>query len=101
MQPRRRRTSEPQEEPPELLGPKDAEVEVVLPTLLCQQPPPRPWLQAKVLSSFSESGDHNCSPTGTHHGVTYPSSSIALHFGGDGAVTPGGSVSCANATVIG
>jgi len=46
MQPRRRRTSESQEQPPQLLGPKDAEVEVVLPTPLCQQPPPRPWLQA-------------------------------------------------------
>ena len=55
-QPRRRRTSESQEQPPELLGPKDAEVEVVLLTLLCQQPPPRPWLQPEVLSSFGESG---------------------------------------------
>jgi len=42
-----------------------------------------------------------CSPTGTHHGVSYPSSSIALHFGGYGAVAPGGSVPCANTTVIG
>jgi len=28
----------------------------VLPTPLCQQPPPRPWLQAEVLPSFGESG---------------------------------------------
>jgi len=56
MQPRLRRTSESQRQPPELLGPKDAEVEVVLPTLLCQQPPPCPWLQAEVLPSFGESG---------------------------------------------
>jgi len=56
MQPQRRRSSESQEQPPELLGPKDAEVDVVLPTPLCQQPPPRPWLQAEVLSSFGESG---------------------------------------------
>jgi len=56
MQPRRRRTSESQEQPSELLGPKDAEVEVVLLTPLCQQPPPRPWLQAEVLPSFGESG---------------------------------------------
>jgi len=55
-QPRRRRISESQEQPPELLRPKDAEVEVVLPTPLCQQPPPRPWLQAEVLLSFGESG---------------------------------------------
>jgi len=55
-QPRRRRTSESQEQPPELLGPKDAEVKVVLPTPLCQQPPPRPLLQAEVLPSFGESG---------------------------------------------
>jgi len=55
-QSRRRRTSESQEQPPELLGSKDAEVEVLLPTPLCQQPPPRPWLQAEVLSSFGESG---------------------------------------------
>jgi len=47
-QPQRRRTSESQEQPSELLGPKDAEVEVVLPTPLCQQPPPCPWLQAEV-----------------------------------------------------
>jgi len=56
MQPRRRRTSGSQEQPPELLRPKDAEVDVVLPTPLCQQPPPRPWLQAEVLLSFGESG---------------------------------------------
>jgi len=55
MQPRRRRTSESQEQPPELLGPKDAEIEVVLPTPLCQQPTPRSWLQADVLPSFGES----------------------------------------------
>jgi len=55
-QPRRRQTSESQEQPPELLGPKDAEVEVVMLTPLCQQPPPRPWLQAGVLPSFGESG---------------------------------------------
>jgi len=44
-----------------------------------------------------------CSPTGTHHGVSlsYPSSSIALHFGGDGAVAPSGSVPCAEANVTG
>jgi len=51
-QPRRRRTCESQEQPPELLGPKDAEVEVVL-------PPPCPWLQAEVLSSFGEFGGTN------------------------------------------
>jgi len=56
MQPWCRWISESQELPPELLGPKDAEVEVVLPTQLCQQPPPRPWLQAEVLPSFGESG---------------------------------------------
>jgi len=49
-------TPKSQEQPPELLGPKDAEVEVVLPIPLCQQPPPRPWLQAEVLPSFGESG---------------------------------------------
>jgi len=43
-QPRCRRTSESQEQPAELLRPKDAEVEVVLPTPLCQQPLPCPWL---------------------------------------------------------
>jgi len=42
-----------------------------------------------------------CSPTGTHHGVSYPSSSIALHFGAYGAVAPGGSVPCADTTIIG
>ena len=36
--------------------PKDAEVKVVSLTPLCQQQPPRPWLQAEVLSSFGESG---------------------------------------------
>jgi len=55
-QPRGRRTSESQEQPSELLGPKDAEVDVVLLTLLCKQPPPRPWLQVEVLPSFGESG---------------------------------------------
>ena len=55
-QPLHRRTSESQEQPLELLGPKDAEVEVVLLTPLCQQPPPRPWLQMEVLPSFGESG---------------------------------------------
>ena len=35
-EPWRRRTSESQEQPLELLRPKDAEVEVVLPTPLCQ-----------------------------------------------------------------
>ena len=55
-QPRHQRTSESQEQPPELLGPKDAEVRVVLPTPLCQQPPPHPWLQAEVLPIFDESG---------------------------------------------
>ena len=37
-QPRRCRTSESQVQPPELLGSKDAEFEVVLPTLLCLVP---------------------------------------------------------------
>jgi len=42
-----------------------------------------------------------CSPTGMHHGVSYPSGSIALPFGGDGTVVPSGSLPCADATVIG
>jgi len=103
-QPRRRRTSESQEQPPELLRPKDAEIEVVLPTPLCQQPPPPPWLQVEVLPSFGEwetMPGRPCSPTSTHHGVLYHSGSIALHFGGDSAVAPGGSVLCADATIIG
>jgi len=99
-QPRRRRTSESQEQPSELLGPKDAEVEVVLPTPLCQQPPPRPWLQAEVCHPLVSLGDHAWLPLITHHGVSYPSGSIALHFGGDGVVAPGGSVPCADATII-
>ena len=61
-QPRRQQTSESQEQPSELLGPKDAEIQVVLLIPLCQQPPPRPWLQAEVLPSFGESGYHAWSP---------------------------------------
>jgi len=56
MQPQRQSTPEPQEQSPELLGSIDAEVEVVLPTLLCQQTPPRPWLQVEVPPLFGESG---------------------------------------------
>ena len=88
-QPLRRRTSESQEQPPELPGPKDAEVEVVLPTPLCQQPPPRPWLQAEVLPSFGESGDHAWSPMLTNRHASWGIVPQRLHrpaFDGDGAV---------------
>jgi len=104
MQPRRRRTSESQEQPPDLLEPKDAEIDVVLPTPLCQQPPPRPWLQADVLPSFGESEGPCLSPLLTNQHASWsivPSGSITLHFGGDGAVTPSGSVPCADATITG
>jgi len=40
-----------------------------------------------------------CLPTGTHHGVLYPSGAITVHFGGDSAVAPDGSVPSADATV--
>jgi len=100
-QPRRRQTSESQEQPPDLLGPKDAEVEVVLPTPLCQQAPPRPWLQAEVLPFFGESGG-SCLVTPAHQptrimGYRTPAAPLPCT---SVEMAPGGSVPCANATVI-
>jgi len=87
-QPRRRSTPESQQQPPELLGPIDAEVEVELPAPLCLQLAHVPGCRSRChpdLSGKRTTLGRPCRISGAPHRVSHPSGSVTCHISGDGS----------------